>query len=332
MTNAITVYKDSDFKGKQQSFPIGVQSVLDGTAIGNDSISSIKVPEGLQVMLYQDVGWKGSNLNLRPGNYPNLKTLGWNDKVSSLVIYEDNKVFVPPNPGLPENAPSDAKQWAIIFDFDGDSCYPAPAVFADGQPNPGLALGGKITGSCRNVEQLSYANTYCRMSSQVVGRDRFSVYMYALYFEKDQSTEAGAISAGHRHDWEYALVWIKNGKLTHASRSAHGDLKTEPVEKLSFDPGMENHVKISYHKSGVSTHSFRFAHSNEKPQNARNQWFTPTLVTWDMMKSDYVTNKELKEKFNQHSFGEANCSFNDRNFLDRIRKNPPNDYPKDNWG
>jgi hypothetical protein len=37
--------------------------------------------------------------------------------------------------------------------------------------------------------------------------------MYALYFQKDQVV-AGADAFGHRHDWEYALAWTRNGVLT----------------------------------------------------------------------------------------------------------------------
>lgn len=128
--------------------------------------------------------------------------------------------------GLLEAASEDAKKWAVVFDFDTDSCYPAPAVSREGKMNGGLKDSGHITGECRQMDQFKNANTYYRMASIEKGGVKYSVHMYALYFEKDQA--ASYTHLGHRHDWEYALVWTKDGRLTHASFSAHGGTITKP--------------------------------------------------------------------------------------------------------
>ena len=228
---------------------------------------------------------------------------------------------------LPEAASDEAKQLAVVFDFDTDSCYPSPAVSRTGELNDGLRPTGRITGECRGKEQLDNSNTYYRKASIRKGDVEYAVHMYALYFRKDQWAPVTPVPAGHRHDWEFALVWTTNGKLTHASYSAHGKVTTERAGRLHFDEGKRDIVKIVYHKDDVRTHAFRFAKENEEAENHLRRWITPTLVDWHAMKSDSVSNEELRKKFNEHDFGEANCSFNDNNFPNEIAKNPPEGYP-----
>jgi hypothetical protein len=237
---------------------------------------------------------------------------------------------------LPETATDEAKKLAVVFDFDTDSCYPSLAVSAKGEMNGGLKPTGDVVGECREKEQLENSNTYYRKASITKDGVEYSVHMYALYFKKDQWASVSPIGAGHRHEWEFALVWAKNGEITHASTSAHGKVSTEEKAKLNFDDGKGNSVKVVYHKDGVGTHCFRFAKEDEKgddkAENELKHWITPTLVDWDTMKSDAVSNDELRKKFNEHNFGDANCSFNDNNFPNEIAKNPPKGYPTaDEW-
>lgn len=231
--------------------------------------------------------------------------------------------------GLPEAASEEAKKWAVVFDFDTDSCYPAPAVSKDGMMNGGLNVSGNMTGECRQMDQFQNANTYYRTTSIVKGGVKYSVHMYALYFEKDQAV-SGLGWGGHRHDWEYALAWVKDGKLTHASFSAHGGATTRAREELSFDAGKGDTVKVVYHKDDVRTHAFRPAKPNEQAENELRTWVTPTVVEWEWMASDAVTNAQLRKQFNEYDFGSANCSFNDKNFPNEIAKNPPQEYPSAN--
>lgn len=227
---------------------------------------------------------------------------------------------------LPEAASDEAKLFAVAFDFDTDSCYPSPAISTRGELNPGLPSGVVYVRPCRERSQLTNSNTYHReVSIRRRGRT-YTVHMYALYFMVDRNW-----AGGHRHDWEYALVWLTDGRLTHGSRSAHGGLKTLPVAELEFDPGRRNTLKIVYHKNWGRTHAFRFAHSDERgDENAENhlrRWVTPTLVDWFEMKSDDVSNRQLRRKLNNHDFGSANCSVNNHNFPNNIAKNPPAGYP-----
>ncbi len=211
--------------------------------------------------------------------------------------------------------PSESEKFAVVFDFDTDSCYPSAAVSDEGIVNPGLSVNDwGITSGCRQGGQLEKAKTYYRKES--IGD--YSVHMYALYFMKDKAADS---VSGHRHDWEFALVWTINGAITHASYSHHGDVTTQARSELYFDLDAEDHVKIVYHHDGALTHAMRFAGKDEQAENHLGRWVTPTLVDWHTM------TEELRRKFNEHDFGEANCSFNDSNFPEEIAKSPPPGYP-----
>lgn len=229
---------------------------------------------------------------------------------------------------LPESIDRSAKELAVVFDFDTDACYPSPAVSRTGEQNGGLKPTGSITGQCRRTDQLTNSNTYYRKKCVPKEGVTYCVHMYALYFKKDQAASIFGVGVGgHRHDWEFALLWTRNGQLTHASYSTHGKVITKPKSELHFDAGKENTVKIVYHLDDPGTHSFRFAKKDETAENDLKRWITPTLVDWETMSSDHITNQVLRMKFNQFDYGDANCSFNDANFEREIAKNPPVGYP-----
>ena len=56
--------------------------------IGNDSISSVKVPSGFRVTLYEhDINWyNGGNTLVLTSDEPNLPNRGFNDVVSSIKV------------------------------------------------------------------------------------------------------------------------------------------------------------------------------------------------------------------------------------------------------
>jgi hypothetical protein len=233
---------------------------------------------------------------------------------------------------LPGSNFFDAHKWAPVFDFDTDSPYPSPAISPEGVVNKGLKIGGSITGECRDPEQLINSNTYHRSASIYKDGNLYTVHMYALYFQKDQKGHGapGKGTTGHRHDWEFALVWTKNGQLTHASTSAHGKVYTDPRSRLPVEADRPDTVKVVYHKEGGQTHAFRFAKKNETAENHLRRWVTPTLVNWHTMTGNGVSNHQLRETLNRHDFINANCSVADKNFFREIAKNPPatEGYPK----
>lgn len=54
--------------------------------VGNDAISSMKVGKGLKLELFNDSGFRGSQLTLFEGEYPRL--LDWNDKITGFKLYK----------------------------------------------------------------------------------------------------------------------------------------------------------------------------------------------------------------------------------------------------
>ncbi|MEM9918628.1 MAG: NPP1 family protein [Bacteroidota bacterium] len=232
--------------------------------------------------------------------------------------------------GLPDNASDLVKKWAIVFDFDTDSCYPAAAISGKGKVNKGLEPTGDRTGGCRELDQFKQSNTYCRFRYVINDSGIYLVIMYALYFEKDQwsTWTPTSLPGSHRHDWEYGLVWLKNGKLTHASYSAHGDAHTKSVDDLYFDKGMENHVKLVYHQDNVRTHAMRFAKEDESPENDLGKWVTPVPIQWEWMYPDH------RDALNDYDFGDAHFPVKDENFFTEITDADciPDGYPsEDDW-
>ncbi|MFI1355125.1 NPP1 family protein [Streptomyces sp. NPDC020898] len=185
---------------------------------------------------------------------------------------------------LPWNASTFQNKYMPLFDYDSDSCFPAAAVDASGKLNGGLDNTGAITGGCRN-NHLGKANTY----SQSWCKNGWCAYVYALYFEKDQ-TLAGADAFGHRHDWESVVVFQKQGEESprYLSASRHGGYSTHPINEVPMGrvAGETNYnrVEIVYHKDGASTHAFRFAAWGEAPEAwGDGGWDRPALVTMENM-------------------------------------------------
>ncbi|MDJ0765495.1 MAG: NPP1 family protein [Myxococcota bacterium] len=110
---------------------------------------------------------------------------------------------------------NDVSKLAPVFDFDGDGCLPSAGISRGGEKNPGLKTSGDITGECRASRFLDTSNTLHRSSCTIKNGSRYCGHFYALYFEKDQTVLYG----GHRHDWEHAAIWTKNGVITHGSVS-----------------------------------------------------------------------------------------------------------------
>ena len=223
--------------------------------------------------------------------------------------------------------PSEAERIAPVFDFDTDSCYPSAAISDKGVLNPGLDedVSG-LTSGCRQPDQLQTARTYYRKASLRRDGTDYAVHMYALYFMKDKTVDT-PVDSGHRHDWEFALVWTTNGVITHATASAHWWAETRPIAEVSVDPGAPSHVKIVYHKDGGSTHAMRFAGAGERAENHLGRWVTPKIVDWHTMTIGKLSNGDLRALLNKDSFGSADCSVNDSNFAARISKGPPPGYP-----
>jgi hypothetical protein len=85
MADSVTVYSDATYKGKSQTFAPGRYDRENLAIVGNDNISSIKVSNGSFVAVYADAGFLGAR-NIFRSDCPNLSAVGWNDRISSLIV------------------------------------------------------------------------------------------------------------------------------------------------------------------------------------------------------------------------------------------------------
>lgn len=221
---------------------------------------------------------------------------------------------------LPPNGIINNKE--AVFDFDGDGCLPSAGISRLGEQNVGLKTSGKITGDCRSTDFMLTSNTMHRYVCKTSNGIKYCGHIYALYFEKDQIMDY--VGGGHRHDWEHAAVWTKNGVVTHGTYSSHGNQTTKPASELPFQNGR---LKIVYHKDGVTTHAFRFAKAGEYAENAYGTFVTPTIVSWYQMVGDGLSNSQMRARLNSFDYGSATLPIKDSNFLNNINNGKPSDYP-----
>ncbi|OON78884.1 NPP1 family protein [Streptomyces tsukubensis] len=234
----------------------------------------------------------------------------------ALVIAFPATALADPPGALPGNADSLEQTFQPAFDYDGDGCYPTPAIGPDGTLAPGLKLGGDVNGNCRDLSDLDNTNAYSREKCD----NGWCAVMYGLYFEKDQAALGGG-SAGHRHDWEHVVVWVRDNQVEYVSTSQHGGFAVHPRSEMLFEG---THAKVVYHKDGVSTHCFRAANGNDDPpENHKGTWQYPTLVGWEGYPAG------LRDKLTQADFGSATLGIKDDQFASHLSKALPEGVPFD---
>jgi hypothetical protein len=219
---------------------------------------------------------------------------------------------------------------APVFDFDNDGCLPSAGISRRGEKNGGLKVAGNITGECRSRNFLDTSNTIHRHTCVKEGGAIYCGHFFALYFEKDQVFPGPDLTGriGHRHDWEHAAIWTKNGVITHGGASAHGQLINRPASEIFFENG---HMKIVYHKDeglGGGTHAMRFATRNDnRAENPYHRFVTPTIVSWDNLHGDSLDNQTMRSKLNRFNYGKAVLPCTDQKFYYNLNRFKPSNYP-----
>ncbi|MFI9641346.1 NPP1 family protein [Micromonospora sp. NPDC051925] len=238
----------------------------------------------------------------------------------ALLLSVPGVAFADPPPALDWNAPWSDRTYEPAFDYDGDGCYPTPAIGSDGTIAPGLALGGAENGHCRDSWDLDNTNAYSRVKCN----NGWCAYMYTLYFEKDQAS-LGPGSAGHRHDWEHVVVWVQGEWGMWVATSAHGKYQIKHRNDVPWDD-TGKHPKVVYHKDGGSTHAFRHAGFGELPENHKGAWQYPPLIGWDNYPPGF------RDRLVGHNFGSATFGIKDGTFENELAKAKPSSVPLDPWG
>lgn len=85
----ITLYSDAEYKGKSATFGVGRYPTSIG--LGNDSVSSVRIPKGLKVTICEHGSFEGRRCIL-VRDTPSLG--GANDKATSMIVEEDKNPCV----------------------------------------------------------------------------------------------------------------------------------------------------------------------------------------------------------------------------------------------
>lgn len=83
-----TLYADNDYRG--QSLPLypGTYNSLSAMGFPDRSLSSIQIPGGYRVVLYDQPNLRGASYTLTSSRM-SLNLIGWNDRASSIAIYRE---------------------------------------------------------------------------------------------------------------------------------------------------------------------------------------------------------------------------------------------------
>ena len=106
-SDAAVVYDNSDYNGLMFPLKVGGYSNLSKQSWLNDKITSVKINQGYQLIVYEHGDFKGKNTKITESQ-ANLKSLKWNDKISSIQVerlskesmvenkneFKDSKVYV----------------------------------------------------------------------------------------------------------------------------------------------------------------------------------------------------------------------------------------------
>lgn len=101
----VTIFEHENYHGRSQELPIGEYN-LEQITIGNDTLTSLKVPFGLGAQLFWDRDFRGTDIILEFGEHANVGPW-WNDKTSSIKILNRTVFFMSTDdPSVPGSIPA----------------------------------------------------------------------------------------------------------------------------------------------------------------------------------------------------------------------------------
>lgn len=86
IANGVTVHEHNDFNGISEVFGDGCDADLSDNAIGNNRITSVRVPPGWRLTLYDSTGCSGAKYVIQGIDDPYVNYGGFNDRASSLKV------------------------------------------------------------------------------------------------------------------------------------------------------------------------------------------------------------------------------------------------------
>ncbi|EEY55744.1 NPP1-like protein [Phytophthora infestans T30-4] len=153
-----------------------------------------------------------------------------------------------------------------------EGCHPYPAVQRNGDISSGLRWSGPEDIGCKGSSLGS--QIYARSK---LFKDKWAV-MYTWYFPKGRAPIPGLRSSGHRHGWEYAVVWLdrldaNSSTILGTSLSAAvGWAKESPTPKEYLDG---HSLKVAYY--------FNDDFSNTAVKYTQDGGAFQDLIQWDQL-------------------------------------------------
>ncbi|KAJ3392693.1 hypothetical protein HDU84_003699 [Entophlyctis sp. JEL0112] len=183
-------------------------------------------------------------------------------------------------------------------------CAVFPAVDAAGDVSGGLKLGGATNGDCATAPHGG--QVYVRSAQY---QDRWAI-MYSWFWPKDQEE----FGAGHRYDWESAVVFINDvnasaadQKIIEVAASAHGNYRQYTPPNSDIMDGTHPHIK--YYTDGLKDHSLD---TYDNPPTGESPYLP--LIHWDQLTS------AARDTLQNYDFGNANVPMKDANFENNLAK------------
>ena len=140
----VTVYKDCGFRGKSRALAVGEYRDVRDLNLGNDSISSMRVPNGMQITLYKNERFGGEAVYLDR----NISCLDkrWNDEASSLKVTYTNQPQVNQPRVNQGQYPNSSNQYP-----NSSNQYPATVFPNNARQNQNVNINA--------LSRVSFANT-----------------------------------------------------------------------------------------------------------------------------------------------------------------------------
>lgn len=84
----VIIYTDENYKGQSVAVLPGTYSSMSALGFPNKALSSLQVPAGYRVVLYENENFSGKNYTVTDSK-TKFYLSGWNDKTSSIAVYRD---------------------------------------------------------------------------------------------------------------------------------------------------------------------------------------------------------------------------------------------------
>ena len=84
-TDRVTLYSDANFKGLSATILPGTYNSMEEASFTTQNLSSIYIPAGYKVIIYEQLSGNGKNKTLTESQ-SSLSSIGWNDKAASIKV------------------------------------------------------------------------------------------------------------------------------------------------------------------------------------------------------------------------------------------------------